>query len=217
MGEALGVLNGGSWCPGLIWELFLYIMVWCIFMWVKSLFSSTFFWKFVASNNFVKNILVSILPTLEARRAFLRLWIYGGQFIGTAPRFPGIWQRNPLRGLGFATKQNGIHFPFIFPPEISTWRFFFSTEVTLPLNFWLDKVCFSQEGGVDRAALSKLVVGEANAERLKQLEVTPRPTRFFGSPGLFLGKPGLGSDMLPDVTQMPNFMMWVARWWCKSV
>ena len=28
-----------------------------------------------------------------------------------------------------------------------------------------------QEGGVDRAALSKLVVGEANAERLKQLEV----------------------------------------------
>ena len=32
---------------------------------------------------------------------------------------------------------------------------------------------------MDRAALSKLVVGEANAERLKQLEVTPRPTRFF--------------------------------------
>ena len=54
-------------------------------------------------------------------------------------------------------------------------------------------------------SLSKLVVGEANAERLKQLEVTLRPTRFFFcSPGLFLG-----SDMLPDVTQGP-------RWWCEA-
>ena len=34
-----------------------------------------------------------------------------------------------------------------------------------------------QEGGVDRAALSKLVVGEANAERLKQLEVENRPRK----------------------------------------
>lgn len=30
-----------------------------------------------------------------------------------------------------------------------------------------------QEGGIDRGALSKLVVGEANSERLKQLEAAP--------------------------------------------
>ena len=48
-------------------------------------------------------------------------------------------------------------------------------EAVLPLKEAFGSEILSEEGGVDRAALSKLVVGEANAERLKQLEAIVHP------------------------------------------
>lgn len=48
-------------------------------------------------------------------------------------------------------------------------------EAVLPLKEAFGDEILSQEGGVDRGALSKLVVGEANAERLKHLEAIVHP------------------------------------------
>lgn len=48
-------------------------------------------------------------------------------------------------------------------------------EAVLPLKEAFGSQVLNEEGGIDRGALSKFVVGEANSERLKQLEAIVHP------------------------------------------
>mmetsp|Transcript_51579 Transcript_51579/g.63094 ORF Transcript_51579/g.63094 Transcript_51579/m.63094 type:complete len:212 (+) Transcript_51579:2-637(+) len=68
-------------------------------------------------------------------------------------------------------------------------------EAVFPLKEAFGKDILTQEGGVDRAALSKLVVGEANAERLKQLEAIVHPL-VEASRDLFISKAQQRGELL---------------------